>query len=113
LLCFTAYYLYSDYRFYEKDRQQRVLCAAGKNQWIYPLQHVAYLRLPRKAFPYTIMTTGVKLYFPAERQPCDNTCLPCMSWYHGDIEMRGKTLGDGFRNTPSQVQKRFPSVPDE
>jgi hypothetical protein len=33
-----------------------------------------------------------------------------MSWYYGEIEMRGNTIEDGFRNVKDEVRKKFPFV---
>ena len=108
--CFTVYYLYADYLFFGYDRRRRTHAVNEKSAWIYPLQHPAYKPYPPKPLPYTILNTGVKLYFDIPGQLCDNTCLPCMSWRYGAIEMRGPSLSDGFRNTRNDVKKAFPFI---
>lgn len=111
---FTGWYLYAGYIFIRKDRQRRIDIGAvdDKNPWIYPLQHPVYMRRSAQGLPYTIMNTGVKLYHPTRTLSCNETCLPCMSWPYGEIEMRGNTLSEGFRTTRNEVKKVFPFVSD-
>jgi len=109
---FTVYYLYADYRFFKKDRQRRTTLspANDKSPWIYPLQHPLYMSRPAGERPYTLLNNGIKLYRATPAQPCNETCLPCMNWPYGDVEMRGNTLSEGFRNTRNDVRKAFPFI---
>ena len=111
---FTAWYLYSDYAFTKKDTKKRIDLSAvdNKNPWIYPRQDVGYMLRSAQGLPYTIMKNGVKLYHPTNKLPCNETCLPCMSWPYGEIEMRGSSLSEGFRNTRNEVTKKFRFVSD-
>jgi len=82
-----------------------------KDCWLYPLKDKRYFYKNNKSnFPYTVLNNGVKLYLSDSTHECINTGLPCMSWRYGDIEMRGKTLQDGFRNKKDEVEKYYPFV---
>jgi hypothetical protein len=114
LIAFTAWYLYSDYRFVKKDQKKRIDLQAidDKNPWIYPRYDAGYMLRSAQGLPYTFMKNGVKLYHPTHRLPCNENSLPCMGWGYGEIEMRGNTLDDGFRNTRNEVIKTFRFVSD-
>lgn len=82
-----------------------------KDCWLYPLKDKRYFYKNNNTnFPYIILNNGIKLYLSDSMHECINTSLPCMSWRYGNIEMRGKTLQDGFRNKTDEVQTYFPFV---
>lgn len=97
--CLTVFTRPETYRFGIKD------C------WLYPLKDKRYFYKNNKTnFPYTVMNNGVKLYLSDSAHECINTGLPCMSWRYGNIEMRGPTIQDGFRNSRDEVKTYFPFV---
>ena len=61
-------------------------------------------------FPFTDLGNNVKLYLPDGQHQCLNAPGPCMTWHYGNIEMRGKKIEDGFRNTKDEVKKYFPFI---
>ncbi|MBS1564363.1 MAG: hypothetical protein JST39_08230, partial [Bacteroidetes bacterium] len=113
LSVFTVYYLVTAVLFFGKDRQKRLEYGTvnDKNPWIYPLQHPAYVRPLLKEQPYVLLGNGVRMYHAIPGQPCNERCFPCMPWFYGDIEMRGKNIEDGFRNTRVSIPKGHPVSP--
>jgi hypothetical protein len=82
-----------------------------KNCWLYPLKDKRYYQKNDKAsFRYTVLNNGVKLYHEDSAHECINTCLPCMIWDYGKIEMRGTKIEDGFRNVQDSVAEHYPFV---
>lgn len=78
---------------------------------IYPLRDKLYYENNDTAsFNYTPLSNGIKLYHQDSTHDCINAQLPCMIYKYGDIEMRGSTIADGFRNVRDDVGKNYPFV---
>jgi hypothetical protein len=54
------------------------------------------------------LNSDVYLYIADSSHECLNAPLPCQQWKYGTVEMRGKTLQDGFRITKNEVWKYYP-----
>jgi hypothetical protein len=77
--------------------------------WLFPLRDSRYFsNNQEETFRYKQLNNGVKLYLADSTHECINADLPCMSWYYGEIEMRGDKIEDGFRNKTDEVRKHFP-----
>lgn len=83
-----------------------------KDCWWKPLRDKRYITNSKylETFPSVPLGNGVTLYKSDSRHDCLNVEGPCMNWWYGEIEMRGNTITDGFRNTKDEVKKYFPFV---
>jgi hypothetical protein len=82
-----------------------------KDCWMFPLKSVYYNNDQAESFKYTLLNDGkTKLYIEDSSHKCLNAPGPCMSWYYGEIEMRGNTIKDGFRNIKNEVERDYPFV---
>ncbi|RZK28244.1 MAG: hypothetical protein EOO61_22330 [Hymenobacter sp.] len=81
--------------------------------WFFPAKDYRLLVSDsnQNSFPYVMLQPGIPLYFSDSSHHCMNACLPCMSWRYGDIEMRGTSIQQGFRNVRNEVRKNYPWLP--
>jgi hypothetical protein len=78
--------------------------------WLYPLK-AANLNAKEKAgFPYKLLRSGIRLYLPDSAHNSMNSALPCMEDQYGEIEMRGNTIAQGFRNVKDEVIIHYPLI---
>ena len=78
--------------------------------WFYPLKDIAYNNKEKTGFPYKVLRSGIKLYLSGSGHACINTDLPCMEGLYGEIEMRGNTIDQGFRNSKDEVILHYPFI---
>ena len=101
LLLTIAYYLYTGYTRPSSRGFNFADC------WVRPIQSAGYNLEEKTNFPYRVLKNGTKLYLADDTHNCINTCLPCMEFKYGEIEMRGASLADGFRNTLNEIKYHY------
>jgi hypothetical protein len=99
--------------FYDLKSRPSSQFSSFKSTWLYPLKDSRYTENAGSAngFPYVLLNNGQRLYLSDDTHHCMNAPMPCMSWRYGEIEMRGTTLQQGFRNIRNDVRKNFPFLP--
>lgn len=80
--------------------------------WLKPLRTKHYFlnRQYLPGFPSAPLDNGVRVYFADSVHNCLNATGPCMTWRYGEIEMRGKTVAEGFRLKKDEIEKNYPFV---
>lgn len=76
--------------------------------WLRPLKPIWYHLQDNKDFPYRVLKNGTKMYVSDHSHGCIVTCLPCMEFDYGEIDMRGTRLDEGFRNVKDEVKLHYP-----
>jgi hypothetical protein len=75
--------------------------------WLRPLPCRWSSNRQKIDFPYRTLKDGTKLYVADSYHHCINTCLPCMEFNYGEVEMRGASLDDGFRIIKDEVKLHY------
>lgn len=94
----TGIHSYTTYRFTLAD------C------WLVPLKSIWYDKKQQMDFPSKKMKNGTRLYMADSSHECISldTCLTCAPFNYGEIEMRGRSLDQGFRIVRDEVKLHYP-----
>jgi hypothetical protein len=91
-------------------KHSRVHTHGMANIWLRPMRDKHYYdAIDMTSFRYTELGNGVKLFYGDKYHHCYHIKdQPCMPWYYGIIELRGKTISSGFRNVSDETRKTLP-----
>ncbi|MFT3703962.1 MAG: hypothetical protein QM802_16470 [Agriterribacter sp.] len=84
---------------------------AYKDIWLFPLQDIRYKKPGNvKDGEKVLLNDGKTILYISDgsEDVCLHAPLPCMPWNYGVIELRGKSITDGFRFKKDDVKEHFP-----
>jgi hypothetical protein len=100
---FSIYFEVKAFNFYQTSYPFSL-----KDCWWLPLKSIDYKPDQAASFTYMLLNDGkTKIYLGDNHHLCINAPSPCMPWYYGQIEMRGKEMEDGFRISKNGVNTDF------
>ncbi|HVX48894.1 MAG TPA: hypothetical protein VHB48_02015 [Chitinophagaceae bacterium] len=110
-LFITLFIIESAWYIYSSPGARHIQGFAFGRFLVYPLKdRHYYFDNDTAGIHYTMLNNNIKLYHQDSAHNCINAALPCMIYKYGIIELRGKSIADGFRNVQDDVSRNYPFV---